>query len=382
MSTDFTGPEHAGTAADALENHPVVTNRSKDVLTPKQVTDYRQHREDFIKWLIAVGKNPKRAEGYSEFTVKRTAYRTDQFNRRVWQQEGGYTATFTHEHADAFMQELAFGEGSSSHKANTQKSIKRYFKWAHFQRGGDLWEPEVTFSSSAGSDGPRDFLTLEERKKIREAALNYGSVPSYNGLTPEERDKWRAYLAQALGKPKSEVTPADWERANDWKHTSLAWVSLDAGLRPCEVERARTSWVDIENRILRIPREDSAKNRGDWQVSLTDRTTDSLARWLREREQYEEYEGTDRLWLNRRGNPYQTHTLRYFLHRLCDMAGIPTENRRMSWYSLRHSVGTYLTNERDLAAAKAQLRHKSAQTTMKYDQVPVEDRRDALDRMG
>jgi integrase len=54
----------------------------------------------------------------------------------------------------------------------------------------------------------------------------------------------------------------------------------------------------------------------------------------------------------------------------------------MSWYTIRHSVGTYMTKERDLAAAKAQLRHKNPMTTMKYDQVPVEDRRDALNRMG
>jgi integrase len=54
----------------------------------------------------------------------------------------------------------------------------------------------------------------------------------------------------------------------------------------------------------------------------------------------------------------------------------------MSWYTIRHSVGTYMTREEDLAAAQAQLRHTSEQATMKYDQTPVEDRRDALDRMG
>jgi hypothetical protein len=41
-----------------------------------------------------------------------------------------------------------------------------------------------------------------------------------------------------------------------------------------------------------------------------------------------------------------------------------------------------MTKERDLAATKSQLRHKAPKTTMKYDQVPVEDRRDALDKMG
>ncbi|MFT4881787.1 MAG: hypothetical protein ACI9HI_001802 [Salinirussus sp.] len=35
-----------------------------------------------------------------------------------------------------------------------------------------------------------------------------------------------------------------------------------------------------------------------------------------------------------------------------------------------------------LVAAQARLCHTSEQTTMRYDQTPVEDRQDALDRMG
>ncbi|CDK37850.1 xerC/D-like integrase [Halorubrum sp. AJ67] len=62
------------------------------------------------------------------------------------------------------------------------------------------------------------------------------------------------------------------------------------------------------------------------------------------------------------------------LHELCEIAGIPVENRQMSWYTIRHSVGTYLTWEKDLASAKAQLRHKSPKTTIRYGQTPVEDR--------
>lgn len=44
--------------------------------------------------------------------------------------------------------------------------------------------------------------------------------------------------------------------------------------------------------------------------------------------------------------------------------------------------GTYMTREENLAAAAAQLRHKSTQTTMRYDNTPVEDRKDAFERMG
>lgn len=157
---------------------------------------------------------------------------------------------------------------------------------------------------------------------------------------------------------------------------------MDAGLRPVEVERGTVAWVDTANLLLRIPKQDSAKSREHWIVSLRDRTVTFLDRWIDEREQYSRYDSTDGLWLTREENPYSSQSLRYLLHRLCEIAGIETDNRQMSWYSIRHSVGTYMTREEDLAAAQAQLRHKSAQTTMKYDQTPPEDRRDALDRMG
>jgi hypothetical protein len=41
-----------------------------------------------------------------------------------------------------------------------------------------------------------------------------------------------------------------------------------------------------------------------------------------------------------------------------------------------------MTHVEDLGAAKAQLRHKSEKTTLQYDQTPVEQRKDALDKMG
>jgi hypothetical protein len=56
--------------------------------------------------------------------------------------------------------------------------------------------------------------------------------------------------------------------------------------------------------VLRIPREESSKNHENWTVSLTDRTTTALERWLDERENYGRYDDTDALWLTTRGNPY------------------------------------------------------------------------------
>jgi site-specific recombinase XerD len=134
--------------------------------------------------------------------------------------------------------------------------------------------------------------------------------------------------------------------------------------------------------VLRIPKEESSKNQENWVVGITERTTEALNRWLTERALYDQYDNTNALWLTRQGNPYGSQSLGYVLSKLCELAKIPTENRKLSWYAIRHSVGTYMTREEDLAAAQAQLRHKSPETTMRYDQTPVEDRRDALGKMG
>lgn len=359
----------------------VVTEPAAEYLNPKQLVDYRSEREDCLSWLLAFGKNPEKGQGYALGTVKPRAYRIDQFYRWVWNQEGGYTANLTHEHADSWMRHLAQEDYSSTHQTNCQKAVKMLFKWVQYERGGSTWRPSITFTETSGSN-PKDYLTREERTQIRNASLEYGSVPEYSNLAPSERERWRRYLAQRFEKSKSEITQDDWTRANSWKVPSLVWVSLDTGLRPVEVERASLDWIDTANSVLRIPEQDSAKSRDSWTVSLRERTAEFLRRWLVERENYAKYEGTDEVWLTREGNPYSSQSLRYLLRRLCEIADIETQNRKMSWYAIRHSVGTYMTREEDLAAAQAQLRHKAPETTMKYDQTPVEDRQDALDRMG
>lgn len=364
-----------------LQDLTIIPQPSKEYLNKRQLLDYRSQREDCLEWLLAIGKKPEEAEGYAFQTVNNRAYRMDMFYRWLWQREGGYTADITHTHADNWLRYLARLDKSNAHKDNCRKALQMLFKWREYEFGFDEWDPDLSFSTNNGTTTPRDYLTREERSQIREAALEYGSIPGYNDLSPDERSQWKAYLAQRFEKPQSEVAPADWDRANGWKIPSLVWVSLDAGLRPIEVERALTAWVDTDNGVLRIPKEDSSKNYDNWIVSLQDRTSDILERWMRERETRSMYDSTDCLWLTRQTNPYQSATLRHVLERLCELAEIDTENRSLSWYAIRHSTGTYMTREEDLAAAQAQLRHKSPETTMKYDQVPIEDRKDALDRM-
>jgi integrase len=157
---------------------------------------------------------------------------------------------------------------------------------------------------------------------------------------------------------------------------------MDAGFRPVEIGRAKTSWLDLENGLFRIPKEESSKNTDNWVVALSSRTVRALERWMEERQYYEKYQDNDKLWLTREGNPYNSNTLAYVLKRLCEIAGIDYENREMSWYTIRHSVGTQISREEGLGAAQAQLRHKDQRTTMRYDQAPVENRQEALKRMG
>lgn len=359
----------------------LVPSESKARLNKRQQVDYRDHRQSLLEWMLNIGKQDV-PEGYSQSTAERRAKYLDRFYRMVWNAEGRYTTTITHDHADAFIEELAYSDYSGSYKSNLQKSITMLFRWRSETFGDDPWEPERSFSGKSYTSTPRDYFTRDERAQLREAALNYGTVPHYCSITPEERSEWKRHLASRFRKPAEEIRRADFERANGFKVPSLVHTSLDAGLRPIEVERARVQWCDIENSVLRIPAKESAKNRQYWRVGIKDTTAEFLAEWIEERKLYNKYDDTDLLWLTRENNPYQSTSLKYLLEKLCEEAGIETNNRELSWYAIRHSVGTYMAREEDLSAAQTQLRHLSPMTTMKYDQTPTEDRRKALERMG
>ena len=358
---------------------PLLTEPVQQALNRRQQVDYAEERCDLLQWLINLGKDPEHGDGYSVNTVEPRSYRIDQFYRWVWKEHGGYTTELTHEYADRYTKvELAYGDKSNVHNNNCLKALKMLYKWRRYERGGEEWDSEMTFKSE--QNAPRDYLRKEERRKIRQASLEYGSIPSYHNLDAGQRDKWKAHLAQRFEKPKNEVGPSDWERANGWKIPSLIYVSLDTGLRPVEVENAKKSWVDLDNGELRIPAKESAKNRENWNPVLTQKTQQILGRWLQERENYDKYDDTDRLWLTREANPYQTSALKYLLTRLAEEAGMETENRSFHWYMIRHSTGTYTTHEISGRAAVAQIRSEIAPE--KYDQVSPELRRKGLEEIG
>ncbi|XGI83062.1 tyrosine-type recombinase/integrase [Halorutilales archaeon Cl-col2-1] len=352
----------------------------------KQMLQAQEHKE-FVNWCLEKGKYPESHTGLAESTTDNYLSRLDQIKRWIWDNYG--YGRITHDHAEAYlqglMQDTILDDSgdiySGSNKRKLVNTLQKYFSWRADQKGGDKWTPQYNFDESAGKQA--DSFTREERRQIRDVALEYDTIPQYHSVSPDERDRWQAYLAQRLEKPKTEVTPADWDRVRDsWKISSLVWVSLDAGLRPIEVERASLDWIRLEKSTLYIPKDDAAKNRESWEVSLTEKSTDALRHWLEQRQNKSKYDGRNEIWLTREANPYKSKSLGRLIRDICDEAGIPTENRKITWYSIRHSVGDHMTTEGGIEQTKEQLRHKNIETTIKYTNPTPEERRDTLDRIG
>lgn len=280
------------------------------------------------------------------------------------------------------MRHLATTQLKESTKCYYQKSAQTLFKWKRDERGSDLeWEPEIEYSDPSTNYQPRDYLTEQDRRRMREAAMSYGSVPHYNSVTPEERDRWKTYLAQLLQKPKNQVNRRDFEKANSFKYTSMIYATLDAGLRPCEIERANVQWVDTENAVLRIPREQASKNRENWIVPVKPETASILKHWKEERQQREKYDGRDALWLTKYGNRYNKDSFRKVFRSVAKEAELDLENRDLSPYSIRHSTATFVAEKGGLATAAQQCRHKSKRTTQKYEHSSVKRQVDAVNKI-
>ena len=355
----------------------VVPGRTKRHLDSENLRHYRSHRKRFLRWCLREGKCPEDKKGYSEATMKPHAYRTDRFYRYVWEKEGEYTTKITKEHAEDYVDLLAEVDEGRAHKAQCVKALKILYKWRKHTQGEESLNMKNPFSSG-GRKNPNDYLTTKERKKVREAAYEYGRIPTED-KSQVEINALKTHLSQRFGIKKEDVCIED---LRSWKVPSLVEVSLDVGMRPCEVERATTDWVDLENNRLLIPHKESSKNQNNWEPVLKESTTEVLEKWLEEREEKDIYQDTDALWLTRRENPYNKNSLRDLLHKLFEVADISKEGRQVSWYTIRHSTGTYLSEEKGLEHASAQLRHNSQDTTKAYIHPPAEKRREGVESLG
>jgi integrase len=362
---------------------PIMIQKTREVIKDvseggfsSNLSEYKEERIKFIDWAIKEGKNPEKKMGYAESTMEPRSYRVDRFYRFVWEFEGEFTTDLKLRHAKKYVELISQADSSRNHKCECFKAVRTLYKWLSCERGLEEFGMENPFSSSRTSSPP-DVLSLKEYQKVRKAAHEYGRIPT-SDLSDEEIDERKTELSQRFGVKKDELCIDD---LRSWKVPSMVEVSLEAGLRPCEVKEARTGWIDHSNQMLKIPIDESSKNRNYWSVVLTDKAYDTLSKWLEERGEDETYDGTDRIWLTGDENPFESKSLRDKIRRLFEVAGIDKNSRKVSWYIFRHTVGTYASESGNLEHARVQLRHRSEDTTKRYAHPPSESRKKVMEEI-
>lgn len=364
---------------------PVELTRSlKDMLGADAEVVHREY-EELYEWMLIDGKNPRRSVGLNQATAGNHIPRLDQIHRFILKfLNPDNPVRIADEDADEVLHMIDSGEitkqkgqneeYSESSKRKFANALKAYFSWLYHEKEAlDYeWEPKISFSDGKGESAA--LFTYHELGQLLDEAATYKTLPSYYSTTAEEREEINTIVAQRLGVSKEEVTRDHWLEA-DWsgKIHSLITVSYDAGLAPKEVARAETHWYDSAEQILRIPSEHACKERDKEVVAIGDQSAEALADWMQERRHLSKYDGTNRLWLNREGNPYQSGSLCNLLRNLCRQADIDIENRRVVWYSLRRTMGRNVTDAGKLSEASDQLRHERIETTQEnYNRTPVE----------
>lgn len=385
LGTGSANDEILSAPVDYKFKYPLVSKRSKNDLEGyglNMVADYRDFKRDLLSWLAAYGKKPEKREGLARSTIESTHYKLETVFRWLWQHENRYTTRLTPDHADKFIRVLDHSDGMiDSTVLHHAKDIKRFFRYSNHVRGTDHeWDVTVDLSQSTGDE--RDYLRRTAFEPLYQSALEHSSVKSYHSVSPEERSKLKTFVAQRLGIPKEKIGPEEFKQANSWKYPSMIAVTLDAGLRPIEVARAKVSWVNLEDNELNIPKDESTKNEAHWNCSLKKRTAQSLKRWLDERESLDKYHDRDELWLTQKSSQYGSKSCNALLSRIIESGNVPiSDNQDVSWYSIRHGVATYWANHVGPHHAKEQLRHKSINTTMKYLHSDAETRKSAVEQI-
>ena len=362
----------SGTEDEQSQSFPELGQRQQAIFESKV--------ERFKQYLRCEGKDPVKQKGYAEKSIGTRVSRVLQAIRWVWKEDGA-TTEVTPAQADRVIEALNTDDfrrqdGKRYREDSKRKISDALVNWFRFK--GSDWEPKITFQGEPSADHADPF-TKREVSELWEASLTYKSIPKYNNLSPEERDRWRRYLAQELGKPKTDVSPADWERVNtSWKIPSIIATERAAGWRPALIERMKLDWYDADSKTITIPSEQAVKNDSQWVQHLPDKATDPLERWIEQRENIKNYDNSDYMWLNRESNPYNSKTLNDILEGLIEEAQLSVGGRKISWYSFRHTLGTYTYEEfHDLKIVAQTLRQNSTASAARYVHPTDEILRDA-----
>ncbi|GGL21579.1 hypothetical protein GCM10009037_01100 [Halarchaeum grantii] len=354
------------------------TNR----LSHRQQVMFDNTVERFEEYLLTAGKTPRKDIGYATDTARARKSRVLRIFYWIWE-HGDVSTELSTEQADRVIEALDTDElrrrnGDRYSETSKRKMSNALADWFAFKQAD--WEPDISFRDERATDNADPF-TKSEVKKLWQTSLTYKNIPKYNNLSPKDRDRWRRYLAQYLGKPKEEVEPADWREVNrSWKVPSLVRSARAAGWRPAIVGRMRVHWYDPEKQAITIPGEHAVKNESRWKQELPGEAVEAIDRWLDQRENKSKYDDTDLMWLTRKGQPYSSSTLNALLRNLMDEAGIEPRGRNLVWYSFRHYVGTYVYDDcQDLKMVAKILRQNSIASADRYVHPTVELQRNIVD---
>lgn len=376
--------DHSYTFSPEDVSFRLVTGPTRERLnevSPRHVKDYEDFKKNYVGWFLNVGKNPNKGTGYSPNTVEQICFKTDQVFRYLWKSEGSYTTSLDYQRADNLMQSVERGDWGNANILTFKKTVKRYFKWLKHQKDTDCTDWDCPVSVSEKERTQRDYLRAHEFDDLYRATLEHGTVKNYSDCTPQERSNIKTTLAQRFEMPTEEIGRDEFNRANSWKVPTLVATTLDTGLRPVEIGRAKVSWVNLADNSLEIPAKEATKSDNDWKCSISSKTASGLERWLDEREAYEKYSDKEALWLNRIGNSYTSRTVNYLLDQLIEESDIDEMGRDLTWYSLRHGVASAWANKYGIQHAQEQLRHEKIETTLRYVHSDSDERSSMADNV-
>jgi hypothetical protein len=159
---------------DAERTITLAPEATREHLNDQQLADYRAYRREFLRWLKREGKDPDAYTGYSAYTVYETAYRCARYDAWTWEEEDKYTMPTPAHVTEYITENVAYRDVKNATKGKIEEALARYHDWTRRERNGAEWGHEQIFDSSGSDTGPRDFLTRNERRQLREAALETG----------------------------------------------------------------------------------------------------------------------------------------------------------------------------------------------------------------
>lgn len=256
----------------------------------------------------------------SQHTIKAYANDVRQFAGWLSAQQPPITSPLqvSRSHIDAYLGHLAKAQLTGVTRARKLVALRTFFR--HLEASGDL-----TTSPINGVQSPR-----KERK-----------VPVY--LTKDEYSKLLA-LAGA-----------------NRRDFAILTLLLQTGIRVSELAGLRLGDIDLKEQLIKV----RGKGQAERMIELEPKGIKALKEWLKERPAKESPEvPTDRLFLNRFGQPLGTRGLHKLLVKYALGAGIA---KQASPHTLRHTFATAKAEQGvDAFLLREWLGHRSLTTTQRY----------------